>query len=148
MGTKNNPGEYDCHAAAAPDEPIFTLKATDSVAPDTVRDWARRYINKHLVAGTVTDRVRAKHREALDCAPAMEAWRIANQGDREEAERIAALLMGSSGSLDDYIDNPSLAFCAELDAIVLQCETCDTWGDADSDVKFNGEELICNDCED
>ena len=31
MGTKNNPGDYDCHAAAKPDEPVFTLRAHDEL---------------------------------------------------------------------------------------------------------------------
>lgn len=26
MGAKRNPGAYDCHGKAAPDEPIFTLR--------------------------------------------------------------------------------------------------------------------------
>lgn len=29
MATKNNPGKWDCHAKAAPDEPTFTLIARD-----------------------------------------------------------------------------------------------------------------------
>lgn len=29
MATKNNPGKFDCHAKAAPDEPTFTLIARD-----------------------------------------------------------------------------------------------------------------------
>ena len=37
MGTKNNPGDYDCYEMARPDEPIFTLKANDHIAPDVVR---------------------------------------------------------------------------------------------------------------
>lgn len=29
MGTKNNPGEFDCYANAAPDEPMFILLGRD-----------------------------------------------------------------------------------------------------------------------
>lgn len=40
MGTKNNPGQFDCHAAAEPDEPMFTLLARDKYAALLVRLWA------------------------------------------------------------------------------------------------------------
>ncbi len=40
MGTKSDPGPFDCHAAAEDDEPIFVLLARDSQAPARVRDWA------------------------------------------------------------------------------------------------------------
>ena len=28
MGTKNEPGEFDCYAAAEPDEPMFIISRT------------------------------------------------------------------------------------------------------------------------
>jgi hypothetical protein len=40
MGTKLNPGQYDCHAKAEPDEPIFTLRAKDPSAACLVWLWA------------------------------------------------------------------------------------------------------------
>jgi hypothetical protein len=40
MGTKRNPGPHDCHAKAGDDEPIFTLRAKDPIAPEIVRLWA------------------------------------------------------------------------------------------------------------
>lgn len=40
MGTKLNPGKFDCHAKALPDEPIFTLLARDRSAPFIIRNWA------------------------------------------------------------------------------------------------------------
>lgn len=40
MGTKNNPGEYDCYANAEPDEPMFILLARDPIAPVLVDLWA------------------------------------------------------------------------------------------------------------
>lgn len=40
MATKNNPGKYDCHANAHPDEPLFTLLARDKHAPALVWLWA------------------------------------------------------------------------------------------------------------
>lgn len=66
MGTKNNPGTYDCYDKAEPDEPMFILLARDPAAPKLVRDWVR------WNAGNVD---RAKIQEALACADAMDAWR-------------------------------------------------------------------------
>jgi len=41
MGTKNNPGRYDCYATAAPDEPMFVLLGRDPLAPFLVELWAQ-----------------------------------------------------------------------------------------------------------
>lgn len=67
MGTKNNPGAFDCYAAADPDEPLFILLGRDRTAPDIVRTWA----NVREEEG-VTDP--AKIAEARDCADAMKRW--------------------------------------------------------------------------
>lgn len=40
MGTKNNPGQYDCYANAEPDEPMFVLLGRDKHAPTLVWLWA------------------------------------------------------------------------------------------------------------
>ena len=40
MGTKNNPGEFDCYENAADDEPMFVLLARDPFAPMLVELWA------------------------------------------------------------------------------------------------------------
>ena len=40
MGTKNNPGRFDCYANAEPDEPIFVLLGRDKHAPILVKLWA------------------------------------------------------------------------------------------------------------
>lgn len=39
MGTKNEPGEFDCYAAAKPDEPMFILLGRDPAAPLLVSLW-------------------------------------------------------------------------------------------------------------
>lgn len=66
MGTKLNPGQFDCYDAAEPDEPMFVLLARDPIAPELVRRWARerRKLNGES----------AKTREADACADAMESW--------------------------------------------------------------------------
>lgn len=40
MATKNDPGKFDCYAAAEPDEPMFHLLARDPVGSYLVRAWA------------------------------------------------------------------------------------------------------------
>jgi len=40
MGTKNNPGQFDCYTNAEPDEPMFVLLGRDKHAPLLVRLWA------------------------------------------------------------------------------------------------------------
>jgi hypothetical protein len=40
MGTKANPSPIDAYAAALPDEPIFTLAASDPLASQIVGIWA------------------------------------------------------------------------------------------------------------
>lgn len=59
-----------CADKAAPDEPIFTLRAHDQTAPETVRRWA--ITAKEL--GSPAEKVD----EALRIANAMEAWQVHN----------------------------------------------------------------------
>jgi hypothetical protein len=67
MGTKNNPGKYDCYANAEPDEPMFVLLGRDSRAPALVRQWALME----------TDNTKAD--EAERCAAEMEEWRAKHE---------------------------------------------------------------------
>lgn len=39
MGTKENPGNFDCYHEAAPNEPLFVLLGRDPVAPLLVAMW-------------------------------------------------------------------------------------------------------------
>lgn len=71
MGTKNNPGPYDCLAKAEPDEPMFVLLARDPLAPILVRLWAD-LAGRGLAKGE-------KREEAFDCSLAMEEWRRKNR---------------------------------------------------------------------
>lgn len=84
MGTKNDPGKYDCHAAAADDEPIFTLRARDPLAPATVRAWlAMRRITR---PATDSRREADKQDEAEKCARDMERWFADNAPDAQPAD--------------------------------------------------------------
>lgn len=73
MGTKNNPGDYDCYDNAEQDEPMFVLLARDPQAPGVVRHWAC----ERILAG---EEDLAKIREALTCASNMEEWRKEHRG--------------------------------------------------------------------
>ena len=73
MGTKNNPGQFDCYDELEPDEPYFVLKASDPLAPGIVRVWALRY--RTLVErGAKPPENMAKVQEALDVARAMSEY--------------------------------------------------------------------------
>ena len=92
MGTKNNPGKFDCYANAGPDEPMFVLLARDPLAAHLVSLWSKmRYgdteaatrvfedlVRKHAAAYCVEPDV-AKAEEAMDCSLAMFDWREANR---------------------------------------------------------------------
>jgi hypothetical protein len=71
MGTKNNPGRFDCYVNAEPDEPMFILLGRDRHAPLLVLLWAL------LRQEDGEDRSRVE--EARACAKAMDEWRKANR---------------------------------------------------------------------
>jgi hypothetical protein len=77
MGTKNNPGAYDCYENAEPDEPMFVLLARDELAPGSVREWAREYALKCGI--DLTPPQNKKINEAYSCADAMDKWRRENR---------------------------------------------------------------------
>ena len=66
MGTKNNPGAFDCYANAEPDEPMFILLARDKHAPTLVWSWAAlRELDREDPA---------KVQEARQCMANMLTW--------------------------------------------------------------------------
>jgi len=77
MGTKNDPGEFDCYANAEPDEPMFILLARDLNAPNIVRQWAYDYAMK--CGPDPTEKQHLKIEEALVCAENMTKWRKENR---------------------------------------------------------------------
>ena len=72
MATKDNPGEFDCYRNAADDEPIFTLRANDELAPVMVRVWAIIFGQRRH---PMTEDEMRKYTEAMACAAAMEEWK-------------------------------------------------------------------------
>lgn len=75
MGTKNNPGKFDCYAKAHPDEPVFVLRGQDKLAPSLVKEWALMFCEVVLDhSHTPIHCHNEKVKEALACAKAMEEW--------------------------------------------------------------------------
>lgn len=66
MATKLNPGEFDCYAAAEPDEPLFVLLGRDRHAPILVWIWAKL----REAEGEDPHKVQ----EALSCASQMSVY--------------------------------------------------------------------------
>ncbi len=71
MGTKENPGAFDCYHKAEQGEPLFTLLARDPVAPALVDGWA--------AAAEARGENPEKVAEARKCAWAMRAWHKTNR---------------------------------------------------------------------
>ena len=82
MGTKNNPGKWDCYSAAHPDEPMFVLLGRDPSACVLVALWAD--IREAMGEDP------AKVQEARECASALARWAIA-QGKQEKILKAADL---------------------------------------------------------
>jgi len=92
MGTKANPETYDCYANAEPDEPIFTLRAKDAMAPHIVRSWAGAR-QSQIDAGIKPTSDMAQVVEARACAAAMEEWlqkRRRSEIETHEREAVRA----------------------------------------------------------
>lgn len=86
MATKLNPGQFDCYAKAAPDEPLFVLRSTDHRAPHLVRIWAMVRAGHFTAAhneftAMIAEQPRYEYKadekmaEAMKCAAQMENWK-------------------------------------------------------------------------
>lgn len=71
MGTKLNPGNFDCYANAAENEPMFVLLARDKHAPALVWLWA----TMRELDGESPEKIA----EARTCAQAMIDYQKANE---------------------------------------------------------------------
>lgn len=69
MGTKTNPGRYDCIAAAEDDEPLFVLLGRDPFAASLVNLW-RFARAAYSAKPTSADKLA----EAREVADAMKNW--------------------------------------------------------------------------
>ncbi len=75
MGTKSNPGQFDCYENAEPDEPMFILLGRDPHAPAAVRRWADDRELMIRAGLKPADDMRMVW-EARACAEAMEDFHI------------------------------------------------------------------------
>lgn len=94
MGTKNNPGSYDCYANADPDEPMFILLGRDRHAPALVRIWA--------LLRQVSGEDPVKVAEAFTCSTLMSEWR---------KEQGRPPLDGFEKRLLAYLENEAARVC-------------------------------------
>jgi hypothetical protein len=109
MGTKNNPGRFDCYANAAPDEPMFILLGRDKHAPTLVRLWA--------ILRAAEGEDEAKVAEAHACAKAMEQHQL-SLGKKPWGEHRSPLLekvlIAATTELPDHPEGHECACnCAE-----------------------------------
>ena len=95
MGTRNNPGAYDCYSAADPDEPMFILLGRDPLAPFLVGWWVG------LKSAHDPNASEEKLKEAMETANAMDAWLLKlgkeeklklREAIMQEGLRIAAII--------------------------------------------------------
>lgn len=74
MGTKNDPGKFDCYAKLEPDEPYFLVMGRDPLAPAMVRFWAEGRAEQ-IRTGLKPETDRPMVDEAFECANKMNLWR-------------------------------------------------------------------------
>lgn len=103
MGTKNNPGTFDCYKKLDPNEPYFVLRAHHPISPQLVLIWkliccnqfeeadfqlqqAKRMWERELATGKreILPALSPKAQEAGQLATDMTLWfrdNVVNQGD-------------------------------------------------------------------
>lgn len=98
MGTKKNPGEFDCYRVAEPDEPMFILLGRDPLAPVLVHMWA---LLRRLFRGRSR-----KVDEALLCARLMRTWRHAPRPrPRHPFQNLGCIGCGAEGAVYSFADD-------------------------------------------
>ena len=91
MGTKNEPGKYDCYAKLEPDEPYFLLRGKDPVAWLLVDLWCS--LRKAMAGDDFSPAYVEKLNEAKSCAESMKLYATthpANVGARTVLAAIDA----------------------------------------------------------
>lgn len=86
MGTKNNPGDFDCYANAEPDEPMFVLLGRDPTAFLIVSIW--HAVKKEMRDSGTSKISDEKLDEARACAIALKEW-AKKQGKNTDAADAA-----------------------------------------------------------
>jgi hypothetical protein len=106
MSTKEIPGPFDGMAKAQPDEPVFTLRAHDPLAPALIHNWVdlkRKAIREAYSAEEITKAKRELEliqcNEAEEIAWAMEAWRQGEHALQDVEPEEAAITSSYSGNV-------------------------------------------------
>jgi hypothetical protein len=102
VGTKLNPGAFDCYANAAPDEPMFVLLGRDKNAAALVMLWAAM---RRL---DLDDADFPKIEEAERCAEAMMAFCKKNLAGVSGLAQGLAVLAGYVGAVVTIEQEPLL----------------------------------------
>lgn len=120
MGTKNNPGDYDCYAKLGPDEPYFLLRAKDPAAPYLTMMWAASRqgdfagmldlvtsmsLNQEILS-RVGGEENPKIGETNHCARTMDAWRKSQGGLTAQGKTVMAgeLTVKRGGGSEDLAE--------------------------------------------
>lgn len=115
MGTKNNPGDFECHSKADPDEPFFTLLGRDRHAGFLVSLWALLRQKDGEDEAVVN--------EAMRVAKAMEAH-ARGLGKHEDINAaggaFAPILLHVTKGLDEHPEDFEQP---------CQCDLCLSYGD-------------------
>lgn len=113
MSTKEMPGPFDGMAKAKPDEPVFTLRAHDPLAPGLVHEWVdrrRKAIREAFSREEITEAKRdlelIQCKEAEELAWEMAAWRkgeLANMAEELEHPELPPVdtYSGNTASADE-----------------------------------------------
>ena len=100
MGTKLNPGAFDCIGDAEPNEPFFTLLGRDKHAAKLVREWAKARAEA-IANGDYPAIDALKVTEAYECADKMEKFRA-----NREARMVANGAKSPNVRVVGYGDTP------------------------------------------
>jgi hypothetical protein len=112
MGTKSNPGEFDCYKNALPDEPMFHLLGRDPDFARLVNEWAdRRWRDVQCGDRPESDLALVDEARATAVAGAkwrrenMGAWRVKPRPTVQELEANSAVSIAPDGSVyaDDHL---------------------------------------------
>jgi hypothetical protein len=108
MGTKNNPGAYDCYANADPDEPMFILLGRDPLAPLLVSLWVK--LRRDLGCDEPE-----KLSEADRCAVVMAQWALRLGKSKEIVDAVVAMHRVFKDAVEDDAATGSASAAARFD---------------------------------
>jgi hypothetical protein len=103
MGTKTNPGKFNCYAAALPDEEVFTVLGRDPALPATIRFWMgeRARLGKAVEpddverlgeAGIIADRAAAWREKHLNpMGDGVPTWKLPRPADLNDDPPVRML---------------------------------------------------------